>query len=142
MGARAAGRGVGSLSTYLLDTTALIGHLRGDPSVQAYLLDLLAHGHALGTSCVNVAEVERGLRARERKAAQGLLDRLAFLATTREAAQRAGRYQAEFQLRGVTIRTADALVAGTARVHGAVLVTDNLADFPMPDLRVEAPPSV
>jgi hypothetical protein len=30
-------------------------------------------------------------------------------------------------------------VAGTARTHGAVLVTDNLTDFPMRDIRVVEP---
>ena len=36
--------------------------------------------------------------------------------------------------------TPDALIAGTARVHGAVILTDNRRDFPMKDVRVEAPP--
>lgn len=128
------------MARYLLDTTALIDHLRGAEPVQAFLLDLLAQGHTLGTSCVNIAEVERGLRPKDRKAALTLLDRLGVFATTREAALRAGRYQAEFQQRGRTIHTADALVAGTARAHGAILVTDNLSDFPMADLSVLAPP--
>ena len=102
------------LSVYLLDTTALIAHLRGDPAVTELLLELLAGGHVLGTSCVNVAEVEHGVRPAERRAAQTLLERLRFLETTREAATRAGRYQADFGSRGVTIHTADALVAGKA----------------------------
>lgn len=104
-----------------------------------FLLDLLADGHWLGTSCVNVAEVERGLRPKERRAAAAL-SRLRFLATDREAAQRAGRYQADFARRGRTIHTPDALIAGTARVHGAILLTDNLDDFPMRDIKVQSPP--
>lgn len=104
------------------------------------LLDLLAAGHWLGTSCVNIAEVERGIRPKERKAAAALLERLRFLETGREAAVRAGRYQATFEKRGRTIHTADALVAGTARAHGAILLTDNVHDFPMGDIKVEAPP--
>ncbi len=107
-----------------------------------FLLGLVAEGHALGTSCVNVAEVGRGLHPKERRAAMTLLDRLDFFETTREAGQRAGRYQAEFQRQGRTIHTADALIAGTARVHGAILITDNLDDFPMADVRTEAPPGV
>ena len=99
------------------------------------LLELLAVGHSLGTTCVNVAEVERGLRPNERKRTQALLDRLSFLETTREAAVRAGRYQAEWARRGRTIHTADALIAGTARAHGAVVLTDNLDDFPMRDVQ-------
>ncbi len=117
----------------------LIAHLRGDEAVTDLFLDLMADRHSLGTSCVNVAEVERGIRSKERKAAATLLARLRFLETNREAATRAGRYQAEFEKIGVTIHTADALVAGTARAHGAILLTDNVRDFPMRDVKVEAP---
>lgn len=126
---------------YLLDTTVLIAHLRGDQAVTRLLLDLLGDRHSLGTTCVNTAEIEHGIRPKERDAAEALLSRLRFLETTREAATRAGRYQADFRRRGVTIHTADALVAGTARAHGAVLLTDNLRDFPMRDITVEAPPT-
>ncbi|HEV8572386.1 MAG TPA: PIN domain-containing protein [Actinomycetota bacterium] len=127
------------MSRYLLDTTILIGHLRGDDGVTRLLLNLLADGHDLGTSCVNVAEVIRGTRPKERRAVDGLLSRLNFLETTWEAATRAGRYQANFASRGITIHTADALVAGTARAHGSILITDNVDDFPMRDVRVQAP---
>jgi predicted nucleic acid-binding protein len=109
--------------------------------VTSFLLELLADRHLLGTSCVNVAELERGIRPKERKAADALLSRLRFLDTTREAATRAGRYQAEFERRGVTIHTADALVAGTAGAHGAILLTDNVRDLPMRDVNVHAPPT-
>lgn len=95
----------------------------------------------MGTCCVNVAEVERGIRPRERKAVSALLKRLDYLDTSREAAMRAGRYQSTFAQRGVTIHTPDALIAGTARAHGAVLVTDNVEDFPMHDVRVEPLPN-
>jgi predicted nucleic acid-binding protein len=138
VGPEDAPHGVAHLSLYLLDTTVLIAHLRGDEAVTRLLLELLADRHSLGTSCVNVAEVERGIRPRERRATAALLSRLRFLDTTREAAARAGRYQAEFEKRGVTIHTADALIAGTARAHGAILLTDNAQDFPMRDIKVEA----
>jgi predicted nucleic acid-binding protein len=140
VGSENAPHGVAQLSLYLLDTPVLVGQLRGDEAVAKLLLDLLANQHLLGTSCVNIVEVERGIRPKERKAANDLLNRLRFLETTREAAIRAGRYQAEFEKRGRTIHAADALVAGTARAHGAILLTDNIRDFPMPDVRVEALP--
>jgi len=124
------------LTRFLLDTTVLIDHLRGDDYVAASLLSLLQRGHALCISCVNVAEIEQGIRSKERRTARALLDRLEFLPTTKEAAQRAGKYQADWTRRGRTVHMADALVAGTASAHGAVLVTDNVADFPMRDIRV------
>lgn len=137
MGQKDTPDGVSRLSLYLLDSTTLIAHLRGDAAATDLLLDLLAANHSLGTSCVNIAEVERGIRPKERKAVTALLSRLQYLETTREVAIRAGLYQAEFDKRGRTIHTADALIAGTARVHDAVLVTDNVRDFPMRDIRVE-----
>lgn len=128
------------MSLYLLDTTVLVDQLRGMRAVRERLLGLLAGGHTLGTSCVNVAELERGLREQERKAARHLVGRLRYLETTREAARRAGRYQAELQRSGRTIETPDALVAGTARAHGAILLTRNTRHFPMRDFRVEPAP--
>ncbi len=106
------------------------------------MLRLVSRGDVLGTTCVNLAEIEAGLRPRERQRAQVLLDRLRFMPTDREAAHRAGRYQAEWARRGRTIQTPDALVAGTARAHGAVLVTHNTTDFPMRDIRVQHPDDV
>jgi predicted nucleic acid-binding protein len=129
------------VTRYLLDTTVLVAHLRGDEEVASFMLGLTSRGHSLCTSCINVAEIERGIRPRERKPVTALLDRLTFLVTTIEAAIRAGDYLAEFEKRGRTIHLADALVAGTARVHGAVLVTDNIDDFPMRDIRVQRPAS-
>lgn len=106
------------------------------------MLCLVADRHVLATTCVNLAEVEAGFRQRERRRAEALLGRLRFLVTDREAAHRAGRYQAEWARRGRTIQTPDALVAGTARAHGAVLLTHNIDDFPMKDLRVVHPGDV
>jgi predicted nucleic acid-binding protein len=106
------------------------------------MLRLVADGHVLGTSSINIAEIEAGLRSAERRRAAALLDRLRFLPTDREAAHRAGRYQADWARKGQSIRTPDALVAGTARAHGAVFVTHNTDDFPMRDLRVEHPDDV
>jgi predicted nucleic acid-binding protein len=117
----------------------LVAHLRGDAAISETLLRWLAEGHVLGTSCVTIAEIERGLRPRERRAAEALLHRLGFYETTSEAAMRAGRYQAEWARKGRTIHTPDALIAGTARAHGAILLTNNLDDFPMRDIRVLGP---
>ena len=127
------------MSTYLLDTTVLIGHLRGDGDVVHRLRTAVGAGHQLAVACVQLAEVESGLHPSERARAAALFRSLGFLVTTKEASLRAGRYQVEWRRKGVTLHTPDALVAGTARAHGAVLVTDNDRDLPMRDVRVEAP---
>ncbi|MGH2830495.1 MAG: PIN domain-containing protein [Actinomycetota bacterium] len=122
-----------------MDSTVLIAHLRGDEDIAAELLMLLRAGHSLAVSCVNIVEIERGLHPAQRKPAEVLLERLEFFTTTPEAAARAGRYQADWSRRGRTIHLADALIAGTARAHGAVIMTDNVEDFPMRDVRVRRP---
>ena len=127
------------MTIYVLDTTVLIDVLRDAPRVSADVVGRLSAGHTLATTCVNTAEVERGVRPRERRRSELLLSRLRFLVTGPEAARRAGRYQAEWSARGRTIQTADALIAGTARSYGAVILTDNVTDFPMADVRVETP---
>jgi predicted nucleic acid-binding protein len=129
----------GNVTRYLLDTTVLVSHLRGNEDVAAFLLGMLSRGHSLCTSCVNVAEIERGIRPKEAKETRGLLDHLDFLVTTKEAATRAGRYQADLEKRGQTLHLADALIAGTARAHGAILITDDVKDFPLADIRVQRP---
>jgi predicted nucleic acid-binding protein len=127
------------LTVYVLDSTVLIGFLRDTPPIASDLLQRFGAGHTLATTCVNIAEVERGLQPGERQRASAFLDRLRFLVTGPEAARRAGRYQAEWAARGRTIHTPDALIGATARAYGAVLLTHNVADFPMHDLRVEVP---
>jgi predicted nucleic acid-binding protein len=124
------------VTTHLLDTTVLVDYVRERPAARHLLIALLAQGDDVATTCVSIAELERGIRARERKVAETLVERLSFLPTTREAAMRAGRYLAQFSARGVTLHLADALIAGTARAHGAVLVTHNVEDFPMRDIRI------
>jgi predicted nucleic acid-binding protein len=128
------------VTTYLLDTTVLIAHLRGEREVTDHLLELVGAGHVLATSAVNVAEIHRGALPSERRATAEFLDRLTFLSTTVEAARRAGVYQRDFAMKGVTIHTPDALIAGTARAHGALVMTDNRRDFPMRDVQVRIPP--
>lgn len=129
------------LTTFLLDSSVVIEHLRGSEPVSATLRSLGAGGHRLAVSSVTVVEVLAGATASERKGTERLLRRLAFLATDLEASVRAGDYRAEFRRKGVTLHSTDALIAGTARAHGAVLLTHNLRDFPMRDIAIEAPPS-
>ena len=128
------------MAKYLLDTTALIDHLRGRKEVVDLMTSLAQEGHVLGTCAVNVAEVHAGLREAERGRADRLLDRLELYQLSRAVATLAGRYRYESARRGVTIAITDALIAGAAVKEGATLITANVRDFPMGDLRVQQQP--
>lgn len=109
--------------------------------MSATLASLSGGGHRLAVSGVTVVEVLAGATPRERRGTERLLRRFDFLPTGLEASVRAGDYRAEFRRKGITLHTTDALIAGTARAHGAVLLTHNARDFPMRDLAVESPPT-
>jgi predicted nucleic acid-binding protein len=55
---------------------------------------------------------------------------------TRPIAEQAGLLRREWASRGRTLSLPDLLIAASAIHHGLVLVTDNVKDFPMRDLRL------
>ena len=122
------------MGKFLLDTTALIDYLRGQKDT-VQLVNSLAHqGHQLGLCCINVAEVYSGLTEQERAGADRLIDTLDFYEVSREVAKRGGQYRYDFARQGITLSTADTLVAATAIGEGATLVTANTRDFPMEEV--------
>ncbi|MBI4304974.1 MAG: type II toxin-antitoxin system VapC family toxin [Chloroflexi bacterium] len=128
------------MASYLLDTTVLIDHLRGSPAVAEYLESLVEEAHQVGVCGVNIAELFAGIRPENRTLASGLIERLEYYEITPEAARTAGTFIYDFARRGRSLSTADALIAGVAMDRGAILVTANVRDFPMPELRVVPQP--
>ena len=119
----------------VLDSTVLIDYLRGRPAV-GRVSALLEAGDILATTAINVEEIVRGLRPSEEEAATELFAGLEVLAVDTVAAWQAGDWRQGFSIRGVTLWQADCLIAATAMVNGATLVTGNPEDFPMPELEV------
>jgi len=112
--------------TYLIDTNILIDHLRGDAQATKFLTDIET-GRAKG--CVSVlTEYELlsvpHLQASEAREIERLLALMPRLAIT----SRVARLAAEFRRRYNT-DIADALIAATARIRSATLVTRNVKDF-------------
>lgn len=124
------------MAKYLLDTTALIDHLRGRREVVDQITALVHQGHRLGLCGINVVEVYSGLCPEERDRADRLLDALDFYDIPREAAKQAGRYRYDFARQGITLSTTDSLVAAVATGEGAILITANVRDFPMEEIQL------
>jgi predicted nucleic acid-binding protein len=120
---------------WVLDSTVLIDYLRGRPAV-ARVAGLIDAGDIAATTAINVEEIVRGLQAAEVDAATDLFAGLEVFAIDAAAAWQAGDWRRGFAERGVTLWQADCLIAATAKVNGATLVTGNPKDFPMPDLAV------
>ena len=119
----------------MLDSTVLIDYLRGRPTVQR-VSALARTGDILATTAINVEEIVRGLRPDEADAAIELFAGLEVLPVDMAAAWQAGEWRRSFSARGVTLWQADCLIAATAKVNGAPLITGNPRDFPMPELEV------
>jgi predicted nucleic acid-binding protein len=120
----------------LLDSTVLIDYLRGRPVVDR--VERLRHaGDVPVTTAINVEEITRGLRGRERAVAQRLFAGLIVLTIDRRVGEQAGDWRREYAERGVTLWQADCLIASAALLNNAVLATGNPRDFPMEGVVVD-----
>lgn len=124
------------MTKYLLDTTILIDFMRGQQLIVELLQKLVHEGHQLGISAVNIAELYAGLSLPERENAARLIDHLKYYELHREGAKLAGSFRYSFARQGKTLSVADTLVAATAVINEAVLITANIKDYPMKELRV------
>lgn len=100
------------------------------------LARLISEGHSLGCCPINVTEVFAGLRPSEEAPTLEFLRSLDYYEITWEAARQAGLMKREWASRGATLGVPDLMIAALAIQNDLVLITDNVKDFPMPELRL------
>jgi predicted nucleic acid-binding protein len=120
----------------LLDTCVLVDALNHRAGRQEFLLNLVAQGHTLASCAITVAEIYAGMRPREAQITADWLGSLRYLDTPEPTAKMGGDLRAAWKSKGHTLSATDTLIAAVAIAHGATLATDNLKDFPMPELRL------
>ena len=119
----------------LVDTDIAIDFLRR----RDYALKLLeswAGEGLLAISTLTHLEIYQGMKAGEEKATNAFLDGLVSVTVDIPIARRAGTMLGELRSTGITIGIADAIIAATALQFGAPLLTNNIAYYPFPDLKV------
>ena len=121
---------------YLLDTTVLIDYLRGAPASER-LEDVVERGDVACTTAINVEEIARGARPKERESATTLIQGLVVIPLGADEGWRAGVWRRKFAAKGKTLSQADCLVAAAALSADAVLATGNPRDFPMKEITIE-----
>lgn len=120
---------------YLVDSGVLILHLRNHPGYLELTSRLMDDGD-ISISVMTRLEIVRGLRDRERSRTFDLLNSLDTIPMTAEVADLAGDLIRSWQVRGVTLGNADAVIAASALQRGRALVTTNARHFPMIELVV------
>jgi predicted nucleic acid-binding protein len=118
------------MTAWLLDACVIIDYLRDRPEAVELIRGASARPDV---SAITVAELFAGARtANEQRRIDGLLHQLVVRNVDLEVARLGGAYRRRYgHSHGVLIP--DALIAATAQVHGARLVTRNARHFPMLD---------
>ncbi len=124
------------MTRYLLDTTALIDFSNGREPARSQIQRWIDGGDELGVCAINVAEFFAGLPPKERAQWEQFLAALQLWEISREMAIQAGTWRYDFARQGTSLTTADTLVAAVAQEQEAVIVTNNLKDYPMPGVRL------
>jgi hypothetical protein len=121
---------------FLLDTNIIVDLLRRKPDTRLLIERLLDQGQPLAACPITITEVYAGMRPHEKKATRELMRSLVFLPVTSEIAEHAGHLKARYARRGKALSVQDATIAAVSIAYGCTLVTENLKDFPMPELEL------
>lgn len=120
----------------LLDTTIAVDHLRGDDRAALLLERLADEGEPLLASELSRFELLAGMRPDELDTTELFMDALTWVPVNEEIARLAGSMAAEYRRSHSGIDSIDYVIAATATVTGADLLTTNVRHFPMvPGLR-------
>ncbi len=121
---------------YLPDSTVLIGYGRGRREETEWFQRVLNGQDVVGSCAVTISECVGGARPRERAGWREVFDSFTYWDIEPGDAAQSGTYRYDFAREGFQLKLGDTLIAAVARRVGAIVVTDNLRDFPMSDIQV------
>lgn len=119
----------------LLDTSVIIDALRYRCGRRELLEQHDQQGDTLTCCVISIAEVYAGMKPNETQATDDFFQGLECIEVTVEIARQAGGLIYEWGRRGITLSIPDTISAAVALSLNLTLATDNVKDFPMPDLK-------
>jgi predicted nucleic acid-binding protein len=121
---------------YLLDTDTLIDFIQDRGDTRSRIVAMLEGGDEVGLCAVTVAELYSGLSEQNHVKWQAFMSTLPYWDVTRDGARQAGIDRKVASATGRTMQVADSLIAAVAREQQAVVLTSNIKDYLMKDVRV------
>jgi hypothetical protein len=125
------------MAEYLLDTTIIIDHLRGDIKANTFLEEIGQRGDIAGCCCINIAEIYSGMLAKEVEKTNRFINSLYYYEITREISKAAGKLRQNYLRKGTTLAITDVIIGATALIYGLILVTRNIKHYPFPELEIK-----
>lgn len=120
----------------VVDTSVLVDHLRGHQPATALLERWIGEAVPVVASECTRFELLTAVRSADRDEVEALCCALEWAPVTEDIARRAAGFAARYRGSHAGLDTADYLIAGTAALLGAEVVTTNVQHFPMfPDLQ-------
>lgn len=117
----------------ILDTTAIIDIIRGNPIIDKKLNELNQRNVALFITSVSVFELWQGsvdIHNEEKiNKIHTLLESLGTFLLDISAAKQAGTIHASLKKRGTVIDPEDSMIAGIAKLHNETILTRNIKHF-------------
>ena len=124
------------MTTYLLDSNAVIYWLNGRAPAPALLAELSRRGDMVALNAVSVAETYSGVPPNDLARIDTLLGAFEYWPIEWAVARLAGEYRYKYGREGRKLGAPDAILGAHAISEDATLITDNIRDFPMPELKI------
>ena len=125
------------MAEYLLDTTIIIDHLRGDKKANIYLEEIGQRGDIAGCCCINIAEIYSGMLGKEAEKTNRFINSLYYYEVTSEISKVAGKLRQKYQKKGTTLAISDVIIGATALIYNLILVTKNIRHYPFPEIEIK-----
>ncbi len=122
----------------LPDTNVLINYFEGKEPDRSFVVDLITEDR-LSISPITVAELRPNQTKEEKEQLTELVINSHIFPVDVEIALQAGTYRQEFSRKTKKVYLIDCLIAATCKVHNLTLVTNNLQDYPMKDIKILKP---
>lgn len=124
------------MPAFLIDTDVLVDLSKKQPSAIAWFKKAFEENLELAVSPINIAEFYSGVSHKERLKWDNFFEVLEYWTITKNISRQAGIWRYDFAKQGVSLHTADCLIAATALAHNATLLTGNIKDYPMVGIKV------